>query len=383
MNECPTRERTGTPPCSRTISGTAREVIRLWITVLARVLGQRPDRDQRGDRRRGHRPAALVHHEAAVGVAVEGEPDVGADLDHLGLQVAQVGRVERVGLVVGEAAVELEVQRDDGQRRRPSTAGTVCPAIPLPASTTTVSGRIPDRSTSPRRYAAYAGSRSRCSTVPRRAAGGEVLLGQRPDLPQPGVLADRRGAGPAQLDPVVAGRVVARGEHRPGQVERAGRRSRAGRSSRGRRPARRRPGPVAPSANAAASGALDSRMSCAVTIRSRAGHPGEGRADRARDLLVQLVGDDPADVVRLDDGGQVPHPADRTGRRSDRASPLRLRHCGLGMTRRWPRRPVPESDRAPGSVPASTASVRRSGRAASRTASASASRSSLLGIGRL
>ncbi len=29
MNECPTRVRTGVPPCSVTISGTALEVIRL------------------------------------------------------------------------------------------------------------------------------------------------------------------------------------------------------------------------------------------------------------------------------------------------------------------------------------------------------------------
>ena len=33
----------------------------------------------------------------------------------------------------------------------PSTAGMVSPAMPLPASTTTVSGRTPDRSTKPRR----------------------------------------------------------------------------------------------------------------------------------------------------------------------------------------------------------------------------------------
>ena len=33
----------------------------------------------------------------------------------------------------------------------PSTAGTVCPPIPLPASTATFKGRIPDRSTSSRR----------------------------------------------------------------------------------------------------------------------------------------------------------------------------------------------------------------------------------------
>ena len=33
MNEWPTRVRTATPPCSAMISGTAREVIRLWMIV--------------------------------------------------------------------------------------------------------------------------------------------------------------------------------------------------------------------------------------------------------------------------------------------------------------------------------------------------------------
>ncbi|SLH33709.1 Uncharacterised protein [Mycobacteroides abscessus subsp. abscessus] len=33
MKECPTRVRTGVPPSERTSSGTAREVIRLWMMV--------------------------------------------------------------------------------------------------------------------------------------------------------------------------------------------------------------------------------------------------------------------------------------------------------------------------------------------------------------
>ena len=51
-----------------------------------------------------------------------------------------------------------------------------------------------------------------------------VEVGLRPvaDLGQPGVLADRHGAGAAHLDAVVLGRVVAGGEHRAGQVEVAG-----------------------------------------------------------------------------------------------------------------------------------------------------------------
>ena len=72
--------------------------------------------DERGDRAGAHRFSALVDDEAAVGVAVEGQPEVGAVLADGGLEVDEVLRVERVGLVVGEVAVELEVERDDGER---------------------------------------------------------------------------------------------------------------------------------------------------------------------------------------------------------------------------------------------------------------------------
>ena len=81
------------------------------------LLGQLADGDQGGHCRRRDRITALVDHEAAVGVAVEREPDVRADLAHLGLQVDQVLRVERVRLVVRKRAVELEVHRDDSERQ--------------------------------------------------------------------------------------------------------------------------------------------------------------------------------------------------------------------------------------------------------------------------
>ena len=319
MNECPTRARTGTPPCSRTISGTARDVIRLWITVVARVLGQRAAATSAviADGETG-RPRSSTTKQRSASPS-KASPTSAPTSTHLGLQVAQVGRVQRVGLVVGEAAVELEVQRDDRQRQPASTAGTVCPAIPLPASTTTVSGRIAGEVDQPPQVVRV--RRQQVALLDPAAPAGrlEVLLGQRLDLAQAGVLADRGRAGPAQLDPVVAGRVVARGEHRAGQVERAGGeveqvgRAEAGvqhvgalgRRALGERGRQRGAG------LAHVSGGDDPL---------RAGHPGERRADRARDLLVQLVGDHPADVVRLDDGGQVPHPADRTGRRDPRVT---------------------------------------------------------------
>ncbi len=85
--------------------------------ALAAVAREFAGGDQGGDGGGGDRFAALVDDEAAVGVAVEGEAEVGALLPDPLLQVDEVGRVERVGLVVGEGAVELEVQGDDGERQ--------------------------------------------------------------------------------------------------------------------------------------------------------------------------------------------------------------------------------------------------------------------------
>ena len=164
MKEWPTRVRTGTPPSSRTISGTARLVIRLWITVAPGSLASSRLAISAVSVDGETAAPLLVDEEAAVGVAVEGQPDVGALGDHPGLEVAQVGGLDRVGLVVGEGAVELEVHRhqvDLVGRSRSKTAGAVCPAMPLPASTTTLSGRPPVSGARPSRWAAYASSRSR------------------------------------------------------------------------------------------------------------------------------------------------------------------------------------------------------------------------------
>ena len=100
-----------------TSSGTAREVIRLWITVapISRDSSRPATSAVTADGETGL--PLLVDDEAAVGVAVEGQPDVGSGVQHELLQVDQVGRFQRVGLVIGEGAVELEVQRQQGQRR--------------------------------------------------------------------------------------------------------------------------------------------------------------------------------------------------------------------------------------------------------------------------
>ena len=53
----------------------------------------------------------FIDDETPVGVAVERQPDVSARLDHVRLQIDEVRRVQGVGLMVRERAVEFKVQR--------------------------------------------------------------------------------------------------------------------------------------------------------------------------------------------------------------------------------------------------------------------------------
>ena len=53
----------------------------------------------------------FVDYDTPVGVAVKGQTDVGAGRHHVVLQVDQVLRIQRIGLVIGERAVEFEIQR--------------------------------------------------------------------------------------------------------------------------------------------------------------------------------------------------------------------------------------------------------------------------------
>ena len=226
MNEWPTRVRTGRPPCSATISGTAREVIRLWITVAPGCRASSRTATSAVTADGDDRVAVLVDDEAAVGVAVEGQPDVGTLVAHPRLQVDQVGRVERVRLVVGEGAVELEVHRHQRRRGSPArTVGTVCPAIPLPASTTTFSRRWRGQVDE---VAQVLGVRRRGRPAASPVRGGRPLSGSGTPCWARSRISVRplswpigRGAGAAELDAVVLGRVVAGREHRAGQVEAA------------------------------------------------------------------------------------------------------------------------------------------------------------------
>ena len=116
--------RTGMPPSSRTISGTAFEQIRLCTTVRSAsdapsATRSRIERaDERGGQRSRERLRVVVDEEDAVGVAVEREPDVGLRVEDRALEVLEVLGLDRVGGVVGERAVELA--EDHGELGRES-----------------------------------------------------------------------------------------------------------------------------------------------------------------------------------------------------------------------------------------------------------------------
>ena len=283
-------------------------MIRLWITVAPGSLRELARGDEGGQHAGADRLAPLVDHEAAVGVAVEGQPEVRAVREHRGLQVAEVLRLDRVGLVVREGAVELEVERHHVEVERPSTSGAVWPAMPLPASTTTFSRRPVhrgqgqqvvgvrreevDRRDGAGRSARCGGrrsaTRSRISVRPvSRPTGAACAWHSLMPLYCAGLwLAVNIAPGQPE---VAAGEVelVGRGEADDGDVgTRLG-----GALGEGPRPCR------------------GSRAACRGRPRPRrpvaARHLDEGVADRAGELLVDLVGDGAAHVVRLEHARQV------------------------------------------------------------------------------
>ncbi len=178
-------------------------------------------------RGRRDRVPVFVDHEAPVGVAVERQPQVGARPAHLLLQVDQIGRLQRVGLVVGKGSVEveverLEVQRQPGEHRGHRVAGHAIAGIHDDVKRADVF-QIDQRSQVPgvvlqqiplahlTGFGGYPG----IGAVQHR-------LGLVTDAVQTGVQAQRHGAGQAEFDAVVPRRVVRRGEHGSRQPQEAG-----------------------------------------------------------------------------------------------------------------------------------------------------------------
>src|ERR1700744_5688445 len=307
MNECPTRVRTGSPPRSVMISGTAREVIRLWMTVapgspassrlaISAVSTEGDTSSPRSSttKQRSASPSKARPRSAPVSVTFRCRSRRFSG--SIGL-ASWFGNVPSSSKYIGTSAMG-----------RPSnTGGTVCPAMPLPASTATFSGRMPDTSTSFFRCSAYPLSRSRdtmrpAGAGPARPAGPHHLF----QVGQPGFLAHRLGPGPAQLDAVVAGRVVAGGDHGAGYAEdAAGVVEHVGGAETGRDALgalRRR----------AAAERLGQRGGGGPHVvhghqLARAGQPDEPGPHRLGYPLVQVIGYDTTDVVRLEDFRQLTH----------------------------------------------------------------------------
>ena len=183
--------------------------------------------DARGDDRGGVRArqplALLVDEEHPVGVAVEGEADVGARLEHPGLQVDQVLGLDRVGGVVRERAVELAVQDLEVERQAVEHGGHDEAAHAVGGVGDDLQRPQGDDVDERADVGGEVGEQVDAADRRPPAAGGlEPGGGHGLDLAEAGVLADRLGAGEAQLDAVVLRRVVAGGEHGAGRVEVAG-----------------------------------------------------------------------------------------------------------------------------------------------------------------
>src|ERR671914_303200 len=145
MNEWPTRVRTGVPPCSATISGTAFDVIRLWITVAPGLLA-----------------SSRTATSAVIALGLTGSP------------------------------------RSSTTKQRSASPSKASPMSP-PSLTT--------------RF---------CRSTRLAGSSGHTRLDGGADRGEAGVLADRGGPRPAELDPVVLRGVVAGGEHRARHAQRAG-----------------------------------------------------------------------------------------------------------------------------------------------------------------
>ena len=64
------------------------------------MLHELPGSDERCQRRWAHRLPSLIDDEAPIGIAVEGKAEVGTRLEHPGLEIDKVRRLDRVGLMV-------------------------------------------------------------------------------------------------------------------------------------------------------------------------------------------------------------------------------------------------------------------------------------------
>ena len=161
MKEWPTRVRTARPPEASISSGTALDVMRLWITTGRSSPAAR---------------ARVISRSATMAATADGETGSpfwsttkqrSASPSNASPMSAPCSRTARcrstrlagssglagwLGNVPSNSKYSGTISSGSGSSSAsPSTAGVVSPAIPLPASTTTLRGRIPERSTRSRR----------------------------------------------------------------------------------------------------------------------------------------------------------------------------------------------------------------------------------------
>ena len=116
MKACPTRLAIARPPAALDDVGDRARGAQVVEDRLAGVLGQHRLGDERRDEVARDELARVVDEEAAIGVAVPGDAEVGADALHLADDELAVLLQQRVRLIVRERAVRVEVAALGAQR---------------------------------------------------------------------------------------------------------------------------------------------------------------------------------------------------------------------------------------------------------------------------
>ncbi len=168
--------------------------------------------DDRGGERAGEQLALVVDEEHPIGIAVEGEADVGTGGEHARLEIDLVLGLDGVGRMVRERAVELAVEDIELEGQTGEHGGS-------DEATHPVGGVGHDLERSELRHVderVDVVDEGRQGILAGRRSGGrdrrEPGEGVRTDDLKARLHADRLGAGEAQLDAVVLRRVVRRGE---------------------------------------------------------------------------------------------------------------------------------------------------------------------------
>ena len=95
------------------------------------ILRELANGDQRGEGGWVDDPASLVHDEAPIRVTVESQADVGTLVEHRALEVTKVLRLDGIGLMVREGAVELKEEWGHTQRKTDQDRGNRVPTHPV------------------------------------------------------------------------------------------------------------------------------------------------------------------------------------------------------------------------------------------------------------